>query len=75
MPDLASIRADIERVRRNVARLRRDILGLQKRGLPTSVTERDLQTLLDRIDALCAERDRLRGEEVRPTRVLGGRSW
>lgn len=77
MPDLGQIRLEIERARKNVARLRRDLLALQKAGRPTAVTEADLQRLLDRVDLLCEQRDRLKALQPRPSasKVLGGRSW
>ncbi|WP_316201605.1 MULTISPECIES: hypothetical protein [unclassified Bradyrhizobium] len=77
MADIASVRAEIERARKNVARLRRDILALQRAGRPTTVAEAELQLLLDRIDKLSAERDRLKGAMQHPLKgkVLGGRKW
>lgn len=77
MAEITQIRSEIERARKNVARLRRDLLALQRAGKPTAVTEADLQLLLDRVDALCEQRDRLKAVQPRPSagRVLGGRSW
>ncbi|WP_407156291.1 hypothetical protein [Bradyrhizobium sp. STM 3557] len=77
MPDIDEIRAEIERARKNVGRMRRDILALQKAGRPTAATEVDLQRLLDRIDTLCEQRDRLKATLPNPMhgKVLGGRSW
>lgn len=78
MPDLASIRAEIERARKNVSRMRRDLLALQRGGRPTKAAEHDLQVMLDRVDALIGERNRLKALELRepaPKRVLGGRTW
>ncbi len=77
MPDLGQIRSEIERARKNVARLRRDLLALQKAGRSTVVTEADLQRLLDRVDSLCEQRDRLKAVQPRPSagKALGGRSW
>jgi hypothetical protein len=35
-----------------------------------------LQRMLDKIDSLCAERDRLKAELPKPKgKVLGGRKW
>ncbi|WP_315765557.1 hypothetical protein [Bradyrhizobium sp. SZCCHNR2009] len=77
MADLAQIRAEIEHARKNVARMRRDLLALQKAERPTKMAEQDLEKLLDRVDTLIGERNRLRASETRPPmrRVLGGRKW
>jgi hypothetical protein len=47
-------------MRVQVGRQRREILQLQKAGIPTAAAEALLQRMLDKIDALCAERDRLK---------------
>jgi hypothetical protein len=60
MPDIEFIRAEIERRRAQVGRQRREILALQKAGIATASAEALLGRMLDRIDALCAERDRLK---------------
>jgi hypothetical protein len=61
MPDVDFIRADIEHRRQ---RLRGEIGQLQHSGISSTSAEALLQRMLDKIDELCAERDR-----------LGGRSW
>ena len=75
MPDIDFIRAEIERYRTQVNRQRKEILQLQRAGIPTASAEALLQRMLDRIDSLCAERDRLKAALPRPSRVLGGRKW
>jgi G:T-mismatch repair DNA endonuclease (very short patch repair protein) len=77
MADLPFVRAEIERARKNVARLRRDIAALQKVGHSTKVAETDLRLVLDRVDALIGERNRLKATRPSPMqgKVLGGRSW
>jgi hypothetical protein len=59
MPDIEFVRGEIERTRYQVHRQRNEIMQLQRAGLPTTSAE----ALLDRIDDLCAERDRLKREQ------------
>jgi hypothetical protein len=76
MPDIGFIRSEIERMRVQVARQRREILQLQKAGISTSSAETLLDRMLNKIDTLCADRDRMKAEQPRPkAKVLGGRSW
>lgn len=76
MLDLDFIRAEIERMRVQVGRQRKEILLLQKAGISTTSAEALLQRMFDKIDTLCADRDRLKAEIPRPKgRVLGGRKW
>ena len=74
---LDHIRSEIERMRAQVSRQRKEILQLQRAGLSTSAAEALLQRMLDKIDALCGERDRLKKELPPPMKgkVLGGRKW
>jgi hypothetical protein len=60
MPDIEVIRAEIERMRVQVQRQRREIMQLQRAGIPTASAETLLQRMLNKIDDLCVERDRLR---------------
>ena len=60
MPDIDFIRADIEHRRRQVARLRCEIRQLQHSGISSASAETLLQRMLDKIDELCTERDRLK---------------
>ena len=74
---LDHIRSEIERMRVQVSRQRKEILQLQRAGISTSAAEALLQRMLDKIDALCGERDRLKKDLPAPTKgkVLGGRKW
>ena len=69
MPDLGFIRSEIERMRVQVGRQRREILQLQKAGISTAAAEALLQRMLDKVDALCAERERLKAEIREPPMV------
>jgi len=73
---LETIRGEIERMRAQVARQRKEILALQRAGIPTASADALLQRMLDKIDGLCIERDRLK-KALPPaeSKVLGGRSW
>ena len=77
MPDIEYIRAEIERMRIQVHRQRGEIRQLQRAGIPTASAEASLDRMLQDIDGLCAERDRLKKEQPGPTKgkVLGGRRW
>jgi hypothetical protein len=71
---LETIRGEIERMRAQVGRQRKEILQLQRAGIPTASADALLQRMLDRIDALCTERDRLK-QQLAPEKkkVLGRR--
>jgi hypothetical protein len=73
--DLGFIRNEIERMRVQVGRQRKDILQLQRAGIPTDSAEALLARMLTKIDELCAERDKLKGQLPPERRVLGGRKW
>jgi len=77
MPDIEYIRGEIERMRIQVHRQRGEIKQLQRAGIPTASAEALLDRMLNNIDELCAERDRLKKEQPRPSKgnVLGGRRW
>lgn len=60
MPDIGFVRSQIARMRGQVSRLRKEILQLQKARISTAAAEALLQRMLDKTDALCAERDRLK---------------
>jgi hypothetical protein len=76
MPDIDFIRADIEHRRRQVQRLRSEIRQLQHSGISSASAEALLERMLNNIDQLCAERDRLKKEQPHnKDRVLGGRRW
>ncbi|MCA1524273.1 hypothetical protein [Bradyrhizobium yuanmingense] len=70
------VRREIERMRTQVHRQRGEIRQLQRAGIPTASAEALLDRMLNKIDELCAERDRLKREQPSVKgRVLGGRSW
>jgi hypothetical protein len=74
MASLDLIRSEIEHMRAQVSRQRKEILQLQRAGIPT--TSALLQRMLDKIDGLCAERDRPKAELPKSKApVLGGRRW
>ncbi|MCP1750245.1 hypothetical protein [Bradyrhizobium elkanii] len=76
MPTLEFVRSEIERMRVQVSRQRKEILQLQRAGIPTSSAEALLQRMLDKIDALCADRDQMKAALPKPKgKVLGGRKW
>jgi hypothetical protein len=74
---LDEIRAEIERMRTQVHRQRGEIRQLQRAGISTAPAEALLERMLNNIDRMCAERDKLKKRLAGPTkgRVLGGRSW
>ena len=77
MPDINFIRGEIEHKRRQVLRLRGEIRELQYSGISSVSAEALLDRMLDKIDDLCAERDRLKQEQPghNKGKVLGGRQW
>jgi hypothetical protein len=77
MPNIEHIRSEIERMRAQVQRQRGEIRQLQRSGISTASAEALLDRMLDKIDALCAERDRLKKEQpvASKGKALGGRSW
>ena len=76
MPDLSHVRSEIERMRAQVSRQRGEIRLLQRAGIPTVSAEALLERMLNKIDELCFERDRLKKEQGPVKgRVIGGRKW
>ncbi|WP_375780471.1 hypothetical protein ACE103_17675 [Bradyrhizobium sp. ma5] len=76
MPTLDFLRAEIERMRVQVSRQRKEILQLHRAGIPTGSAEALLQRMSDKIDNLCAERDKMKAALPKPkARVIGGRKW
>jgi hypothetical protein len=73
---LETIRGEIERMRAQAGRQRKEILQLQRAGIATASAGALLQRMLDKIDGLCVERDRLK-KQLPPAegKVLGGRKW
>ena len=73
---LEYIRGEIERMRTQVHRQRGEIRQLQRAGISMASAEALLERMLNKIDELCAERDRLKTDQGPVKgRVLGGRSW
>jgi hypothetical protein len=69
---LDTIRSEIERMRAQVSRQRKEILQLQRAGIATASAETLLQRMLDKIDALCIERDSLK-KQTPPAKRQGSR--
>jgi hypothetical protein len=73
---LETLCGEMERMRAQVGRQRKEILQLQRAGIPTASAEALLQRMLDKIDGLCNERDRLKKQPPpAKAKVLGGRKW
>ena len=68
------IRREIERMRAEVHRQRGEIRQLQRAGISTTSAEALLDRMLNKIDDLCAERDRLKQGPPMKGTVAGGRS-
>jgi hypothetical protein len=61
--ELPYIRDDIDNRRRQITRQRKEIQSLQRAGISTVSPEDLLGRMLAKVDELCAERDRLLGEQ------------
>ena len=74
---LDHIRSEIETMRVQVGKQRKEILQLQRAGISTAAADALLQRMLDKIDTLCAERDRLKLDQGghNKGKVLGVRRW
>jgi hypothetical protein len=70
---LDHIRNEISRTRVRIGRQRKDIQSLAKAGISTASAEAMLLRMLERVDELCVERERLIGQERlnRPTYASG----
>jgi len=77
MPDIDHIRGEIEHMRAQIGRQRKEILQLQRVGISSASAEALLQRMLDKVDALCFQRDQLKKElPVRSKgKASGGRRW
>ncbi len=73
---LDDVRSEIERMRAQVNRQRGEIRRLQRAGISTAAAEALLERMLNKVDEMCTERDRLK-KELEPVkrRALGGRNW
>jgi hypothetical protein len=60
---LEDIRAEIEYRRNQIARQRKDIQTLQRAGINSLPAEALLARMQAKVDDLCAERDKLVGEQ------------
>jgi uncharacterized protein Yka (UPF0111/DUF47 family) len=71
---LEFVRSEIERMRVQVHRQRGEIRQLQRAGISTTSAEALLERMLNKIDEMCAERDRLKREQPNSMKgkVLGG---
>ncbi len=72
---LDHVRSEIETMRVQVGKQRKEILQLQRAGISTAAADALLQRMLDKIDTLCAERDRLKLDQGghNKGKALGGR--
>jgi hypothetical protein len=75
MPDIEFIRAEIQRTRLQHLRHRREIMQFQGAGLPTTSAEALLDRMLNKIDDLCVERNRLKELKKGLPRRMLGRHW
>jgi hypothetical protein len=75
MRDLNLVRADIDRMRLQVGRQRREIVQLQRAGAATVVAEALLHRMLERLDELRKQRERLKREvaTLQPRNQRGAR--
>ena len=60
---LDHIRNEITRMRTRISRQRKDIQSLAKAGISTASAEAMLSRMLEKVDELCVERERLTGQE------------
>ena len=76
MPDIEFVRGEIQRTRLQLLRQRMEIMQLQRAGLTTTSAEALLDRMLNKINDLCAERDRLKKKLKKglPRRMLE-RHW
>jgi hypothetical protein len=63
--DLRFIRGEIEHMRRQILRQRKEIRDLQRAGISTTCADELLARMQAKVDGLCADRDRLIGEQRR----------
>ena len=78
MPDIEHIRGEIERMRHRSTGSAARSSNCSGPGIPTASADALLNRMLDKIDALCAERDQLKKRSSHgPTKgkAVGGRNW
>ena len=77
MPRINAVRAEIAHMRRQVQRHCKEIRQLQRAGIASASAEALLQRMLNKIDELRAERDRLKSQQPgrNKGKVLGGWRW
>ena len=63
--DLSFIRGEIDQMRRQILRQRKEIQDVQRAGISTTSAEELVGRMQTKVDGLCAERDRLIGEQRR----------
>jgi hypothetical protein len=63
MPNIEFIWGEIQHLRLGVLRQRREIIRLQRAGIPSTSAEALLDRMLNKIDDLCSERERLMKEQ------------
>jgi hypothetical protein len=72
---LEHVRSEIEHMRVQVSRQRGEIRQLERAGISTAAGHALLERMLNKIDELCLERDKLKARRPARRNVLGGRSW
>lgn len=60
---LPHLRSEIEHMRRQIHRQRGEIKALQRAGISTASAEELLRRMEAKVDVMCAERDKLVGEQ------------
>jgi hypothetical protein len=72
---LEDVRSEIERMRTQVHRQRREIRQLQRAGISTTSAEALLERMLNKVDELCADRDKLKSAWANQRQSPGSRLW
>ena len=72
---LDQMQGEIERMRIQVHRQRGEIRQLQRAGISTVSAKALLERMLNKIDELCTERDRLKKEQGSPSEGRLGTGW
>ncbi len=61
--ELSYLRSEIERTRSQISRQRKEIRALERAGISTASAQELLARMLAKVDGMCAERDRMVGEQ------------